>query len=714
VIQIEEPPKSCVVHFDSGTNKAHATIINYKGTVYFFANSHTLEITYGMIKNVDIEYPVYIKGKFDKVLYSSIWLREISSFGDVSFCQLIDRKGKQVSPPVKPMKVSTMRVESGRVPVQLVGCDVCKKQTVVDFSDLSDRLYKINTEIGDCGRPVVFHDKHYGDGVFIFLGIHRWGNIGPGGKFNGFERIRSSDMPKNESIEYFDMLPGGSMSPASAYIFDSFATQYFDKDVIDISKYEIKRITKEIAAADISKYSSSDWIFENKVAINLTLRHLEYKFYGFLQSLSKRPESMEDFREMCKRTGDGTLSHTSPGFPWGRLYKDKVEAVDDTYVQMWEAIQDGSILDHPSIFTLFIKDEVRAKAKKARSIVSSPLHHFMPCVYLFHGAHCKSKYTAGHLESLSSIGINVLVDLGYTWANMFRETGLGGSYDVDAMDTTVSSQVMELIFSVWRKYIPDSDLDLFDKLVWEANHTFIRLADGSIWLKHGGNPSGWYMTGDLNTWVSAFYFYYVITCWFLDSGHGDFALDPTRAINNFVYSKHNGDDTIFSFRTKTVIPKDYFNGVWKPFVTVTWDDVNHSVSSFKDCTYLSMAPVPDEEVWRPIRPDCVQLVHCKLERPITKMFYRTKTQKPLILYNKVVNIMILCYYSKKWYDFFREIKHKLEERYENKLHVLPDVLCTHVRGEPIEEHKNLIKPPKYFVDQVRGRPGLKLVEDGSS
>ena len=185
-------------------------------------------------------------------------------------------------------------------------------------------------------------------------------------------------------------IPGGSMNPSSEFIYDSIAERYYG-ELLDISAYEIKEINPELAVQAVDKYGvSSDWRFDDPEVEDWVFKLIEHDYYDCLQELRFPMLDKDEFIEAVKRQGDGSLSHTSCGFPLSREFRDKVEAIDSIGSELYDYILNGDILDIPSVFTLFLKDEVRAKNKEVRSILSSPLHHLAACVFLFHGFHKKN------------------------------------------------------------------------------------------------------------------------------------------------------------------------------------------------------------------------------------------------------------------------------------------------------------------------------------
>ena len=104
--------------------------------------------------------------------------------------------------------------------------------------------YRINTESGDCGRPVIYHDKYVGSGgVFFILGEHAYGYTGRG--LNGFTPFPPSSMFEAEVI---DTVPFVSSYPASEFVEDPLARQFvkpiLDTCKIDLSKFELKDISE--------------------------------------------------------------------------------------------------------------------------------------------------------------------------------------------------------------------------------------------------------------------------------------------------------------------------------------------------------------------------------------------------------------------------------------------------------------------------------------
>lgn len=659
------------------------------GTQFVAANQHILDIKLHEQSQFHCTY--VSKGQ---ILTSILTLHAVQQSGDLLLCKLFNKSGtKEVSPFLSPLPIRFVNKFRGLVVASLVGCDVCRKPTSTDLVDLNTCRYKVNTVDGDCGRPVVFHDRYRSQcGTFYFLGVHRW--YYPSERLNGFE---PAFFRREEGIVYFATLPGAASNPGSEYIRDDFAKKYYD-EFFDSSVYEIKKINRDIATEAVSKYDNPDWMFSDLEVVKEVKRFMKVEFEYALQGFANPFTNKEEFLEACKRAGDGSLNHTSSGFPWSKVFADKVEAINQIGDDLWDSIHSGEIEEIPAIFSLFLKDEVRAINKSCRSILSSPLHHLVGCVFLMHDFHTRNLQRAADPSYLSSLGIDVLKEMGPMWKKMFSKTTFGGSFDVDAMDTTISKTVLGHIMAMWKENVPLRWHSLFDKLMAEVIFTPMRLADGTLWIKSGGNPTGWYGTGDLNTWASVFYFYYAVGVWLKKNRPQTWCTSPVLAMKSFVVSKHNGDDTLYAFSTNVFMTKADFEEAWEGYVKVTWDDPLTDYSHSLDCTFLSMKPVPVEDRWRTYELG-EQLMHCKISRPLTKMYYRKKRHSFLVMYEKTVSLLTLVWFSRLWSARLLEIKSSLEKEFP-KINSFPSTLIPILRGEAVEENDCNWVVPTYLIHRI--------------
>jgi hypothetical protein len=723
VVDMDVLDKDSVVHVKGPSMKGHGCFLEVKLDYLFACNFHICEIDKGEKGPIEL---TTLTGKFN-VIFDCIY-RD----GDFCIGHINSLKGKLMSPLVRSLKVSFTPERIGACTVHLLGCNICGAQTAYDFIQLNSGEYRINTIDGDCGRPVLWLNKFGGYTTHLYLlGLHCWGNVS---KFtNGFDRIytgphrqglvRVSEgsvlefdptIPSKYSqfIEYIGQLPTSS-SPSSAFIPDPLGESYLS-DMVDHTIYEIKKINQQIATDGLKKYDNDDFKFSNTEAYNMALHIAEMLMQSFLKDLSLNPESAEELGNLGSRTGGGAINKTSAGTPYNRYYDNKVELIAEHADEIWDAIHSGDIMKIIVIFSSFLKDEVRAKAKDPRSILSAPIHHTMVCVYLFYYAHHNSTYKASDVNFPSALGIDVLKDLEKLWTEMFAATGEGGSYDVDAMDTTCSASVMEDIFAIWRRYIPEKNLKLFDWAVGHAIYSYMKGADGSIWRKFGGNPTGWFCTSDLNTWISLVYFLYVFCCWSLEHHRAAITKAPFSFLKSKCRNKHNGDDTFFAWLQKNFqIPKSYFNKCLGPHVKLTWDDPKNEVSKDRDVTFLSMKPV---ELGRHQFLEKLKygLTHCKVERPLMKMLYKKSNHGVEVFFSKITSLMGLVLFDKPLYDKLYSVRERYCESY-GAPYEYDTAHFKELRGVPYLEWSERIinKVSSLLLKSQLGRPTKNLLEEMS-
>jgi hypothetical protein len=723
VVDMDVLDKDSVVHVKGPSMKGHGCFLEIKLDYLFACNFHICEVDKGEKGPIELTTST---GKFNVIFECT--------YRDGDFCigNINSLKGKLMSPLVRSLKVSFTPERIGACTVHLLGCNICGAQTAYDFIQLNSGEYRINTIEGDCGRPVLWLNKFGGYSTHLYLlGVHCWGNVS---KFtNGFDRIytgpyrqglvRVSEgsvlefdptIPSKYSqfIEYIGQLPTSS-SPSSAFIPDPLGESYLS-DMVDHTIYEIKKINQQIATDGLKKYNNDDFKFSNTEAYNMALHIAEMLMQSFLKDLSLNPESAEELGNLGSRTGGGAINKTSAGTPYNRYYDNKVELIAEHADEIWDAIHSGDIMKIIVIFSSFLKDEVRAKAKDPRSILSAPIHHTMVCVYLFYYAHHRSTQKASDINFPSALGIDVLKDLEKLWTEMFSATGEGGSYDVDAMDTTCSASIMEDIFAIWRRYIPEKNLKLFDWAIGHVIYSYMKGADGSIWRKFGGNPTGWFGTSDINTWISLVYFLYVFCCWSLEHHRAAITKAPFSFLKSKCRNKHNGDDTFFAWLQKNFqIPKSYFNKCLGPHVKLTWDDPKNEVSKDRDVTFLSMKPV---ELGRHQFLEKLKygLTHCKVERPLMKMLYKKSNHGVEVFYSKITSLMGLVLFDKPLYDKLYSVRERYCESY-GAPYEYDTAHFKELRGVPYLEWSERIinKVSSLLLKSQLGRPTKNLLEEMS-
>ena len=172
VICQDSVPTDFVVEVE-GAMKAHGSFININDNNYLFVNHHVCFGTGKTEPQVRLKITYYnSKLKTSTGPYSAIF-KVIAQHEDALLLKRYTAKGVEVSPPVKPLKVEAYSFTYGALTLTLVGCQICGKPSVTDTVNMPTTDYRINTESGDCGRPVIYHDKYVGSGgVFFIIGEH--------------------------------------------------------------------------------------------------------------------------------------------------------------------------------------------------------------------------------------------------------------------------------------------------------------------------------------------------------------------------------------------------------------------------------------------------------------------------------------------------------------------------------------------------------------
>lgn len=250
---------------------------------------------------------------------------------------------------------------------------------------------------------------------------------------------------------------------------------------------------------------------------------------------------------------------SSPGYPWSKKYKTKKNALEDPLVQVqlqqwWEKLGTPNALS--CFFTGHLKQEMLAtekvKANKTRLFMCGPLEHIYASMRLFGQLHQKLMSDSG------------------TWCTAGRDFHYGGwnallrrlrwewfvAMDQSAYDMSLNRRCFSALATFLHAFVPEEHHSKVDDLLEMALDAFVIDANGYIYQKHTGNPSGWFLTLDFNTWVLYILLAYA---WLQLGGQRNRLVYETEVNANLC-----GDDSLLSLSTdaRLVMNPDEICKVW--------------------------------------------------------------------------------------------------------------------------------------------------------
>lgn len=188
--------------------------------------------------------------------------------------------------------------------------------------------------------------------------------------------------------------------------------------------------------------------------------------------------------------------NTSVGYPYSTQFANKREMFEscgtDWLRQCYELYGKAP---YRSVFDQSLKEELRPIGKDPRGILAAPVDNVYISKRVF-GSQTAGFYLSAN-ETPSAVGM-VREHLG--WARLFKQLSrhkTGISIDIKRFDSRLARFVMETIrdFRIYCGAPANYAVPLYAQLI----DTMVRLPDGSLRLKRGGNPSGSTTTTPDNT-----------------------------------------------------------------------------------------------------------------------------------------------------------------------------------------------------------------------
>lgn len=333
---------------------------------------------------------------------------------------------------------------------------------------------------------------------------------------------------------------------------------------------------------------------------------------------------------------------TSPGFPHNRLYKSKDLFFSDSTVvaQLNAELIDGS-WDRDYLWTSFPKDEVIKVGKNVRQICGCEtpfLFHLMPLVHDFN----KSIETAGRRLPLFLGTSFVLSDWDH-YVNTFEGCGFSIALDASSFDTSVSSQMYDLVVRLRTCFLENADDSfklgrLYDSVV----NKHVVEPDGRIFSVDHGTPSGQPSTAHDNSLVM----WIVITSFFVHKGWSYEEIRECIALA--VY----GDDCTIGFHEHPEFElseiREWFLafGITLKFSHPDWVD-------WLEVDFLSRRPYPYNGGYAP--------VYIRHRKMVESMRWNDGVISPSVQLERMKNLRDLCVGTDSFSDADRILSFHLEK-----------------------------------------------------
>lgn len=195
----------------------------------------------------------------------------------------------------------------------------------------------------------------------------------------------------------------------------------------------------------------------------------------------------------------------SAGWPYNQRYQTKADALrDPKFIDELVKFIRSLDTEHPTYepFALSLKSELLKQSKvdnkDTRMFMSAPITHHMACYQLFGKLqkHIMEKQltwcTAGMVFQFG--GWNAFLQNFPQFAKFF-------GIDIKGMDMSVSAEFWDCFLDFLRDILDAQFHVRITNLLLMALHCIMITPHGRIFIKHTGNPSGWYLTLLINSYV---------------------------------------------------------------------------------------------------------------------------------------------------------------------------------------------------------------------
>lgn len=288
---------------------------------------------------------------------------------------------------------------------------------------------------------------------------------------------------------------------------------------------------------------------------------------------SLQPDSLSTTIERFLAEEDSR--HRSPGWPYNKRYQTKAQALaDPKFVDELDKFVQSLDTEQPKYepFALTLKSELLRQTKvdnnDTRMFMSAPITHHMACYQLF-------GKLQGHImeKQLTWCTAGMVFQFGgwNAFLNKFPKFAKFFGVDIKGMDMCVSTEFWEC-FLEWLKSILDEKYHLrIVNLLTMALHCVMVTPHGRIFIKHTGNPSGWYLTLLINSYV----IYLLIAMLWITRFWGDSEMLKRSHFENNMLSGICGDDSLIS------VFGQHYKWCTNAFIEDLWNSLGYKVKSLE-------------------------------------------------------------------------------------------------------------------------------------
>jgi len=434
-----------------------------------------------------------------------------------------------------------------------------EKETYVDLNDQVDReielihgfKYTINSQVGDCGAPLVVHNNNLKGKI---VGMHVAGSLREPiglGVLLTYEMMKPH-VPNDLNYKLTECITMGrmvAMGKAERPVHVNRKTVFYRTD---FTKEEPKKQPANLSYVDgedqilVAMLKNAVMRSEGKISDQTLLiakNHLISKFPKDRDTtILTWQQAISGYKQL-----DGLNLKTSPGYPYilnskktDYITKDEegnYHVNDDQILKDCERIENQCSLYPPEIMWMSCgKDELKKPGKICRVFEIAPMH-FTLLGRRYFGAFIEYiQSNPGKLYSM--IGIN---PESMSWNSMFYSlvsaSSVGFAWDWDKYDSTIKQYLMDAFADVVNAWYDDEN-KIIRRNICLAMMTRPTIFGEHVFNIHGGNPSGHFATSVSNSIIQVL----IIMSAYYDMapiGHKSlFFFD--RYVKMFVY----GDDSL--------------------------------------------------------------------------------------------------------------------------------------------------------------------------
>lgn len=374
--------------------------------------------------------------------------------------------------------------------------------------------YNVNSEIGDCGSPLVLHNKDLRGKI---VGMHVAGSLSEAcgmGTLLTFEMLNPHVEIPNNYLEDRCVVAGRMVMLGRT----ERKLNVNRKTAFYRTKFNVVPPVKE--PADLGFYNGDDRILtammKNAVEVEqgrisdktleVVVQHIASKFPPDRDTHILTPmETLAGYKSM-----DSINLKTSPGYPYVLDHRKtdffvkeidgSITIKDPSIFCDLERIECQSKHQPPDIFWMSSgKDELKKPGKLCRVFEIAPLHFTMLGRRYFGAFLNYIQENPGVLYSM--IGVN---PESFAWSRMYNRlakiSGYGYAWDWNKYDSTIKTYLMERFVQLVNLWY-DDEFSEIRRNIGRALMTRPTIYGGMVLLASDGNPSGHFATSVSNSFI---------------------------------------------------------------------------------------------------------------------------------------------------------------------------------------------------------------------